>query len=147
MKLAHRFSMQEYFSRLALVGAIYFALSIQHGRAAELVMFERAGCAWCETFNREIAPIYAKTDEGLRAPLRRVDTEKPVPPDLAFIESERWTPVFVLVDRGREIGRIRGYPGEDFFWGLLGELVKKLDTSQASDQRARLAGKILRADD
>ena len=139
--------MQEFFSRVALFGVIYFALNVAHGRAAELVMFERAGCAWCETFNREIAPIYPKTDEGLRAPLRRVDTEKPVPPDLAFIESERSTPVFVLIDRGREIGRIRGYPGEDFFWGLLGELMRKLDASQASDQRAQLAGKILRADD
>jgi hypothetical protein len=40
---------------------------------------------------------------------------------------ERMTPVFVLVDGGREIGRIRGYPGEDHFWGLLGELMARLD--------------------
>jgi hypothetical protein len=32
------------------------------------------------------------------------------------------------VEDGREIGRIRGYPGEDFFWGLLGEMIEKLDT-------------------
>ena len=37
------------------------------------------------------------------------------------------TPLFVLVDNGREIGRIRGYPGEDNFWGLLGALIKKLN--------------------
>ena len=24
-----------------------------------------------------------------------------------------------LVDDGRELSRIEGYPGEDFFWGLL----------------------------
>ena len=40
-------------------------------------MFEQAGCAWCAAFDREIAPIYAKTDEGLRAPLRRVDIAAP----------------------------------------------------------------------
>jgi thioredoxin-related protein len=108
-------------------------------------MFERAGCAWCDAFDREIAPIYAKTEEGLRAPLRRVDTEKPVPPDLTFIETERFTPVFVLVDRGREIGRIRGYPGEDFFWGLLSELVKKLDAATPSDRRVEQSGGRLRA--
>lgn len=130
---------------MTLLGVIYFALGLAPVSAAELVMFERAGCAWCEAFDREIAPIYPKTEEGLRAPLRRVDTEKPVPPDLAFIDSERFTPVFVLVDRGREIGRIRGYPGEDFFWGLLGELVKKLDAATPSDQRVELTGGRLRA--
>jgi hypothetical protein len=89
-------------------------------------MFEQAGCEWCEAFDREIAPIYAKTEEGLRAPLRRVDTSRPLPPDLAFVETERLTPPFVLIDRDREIGRIRGYPGEEHFWGLLGVLLKSL---------------------
>ncbi len=124
---------------------MFIALSLSHAQAAELVMFERAGCAWCEAFDREIAPIYGKTEEGLRAPLRRVDTARPVPPDLAFIETERLTPLFVLVDRGREIGRIRGYPGEDFFWGLLGALMKKLDASAMGDERAQLIEKALRA--
>jgi hypothetical protein len=137
--------MQEFFSRAPLFGAMFIALSLSHARAAELVMFERAGCAWCEVFDRDIAPIYSKTEEGLRAPLRRVDTAQPVPPDLAFIETERLTPLFVLVDRGREIGRIRGYPGEDFFWGLLGALVKKLDASATGDERAQLIEKALRA--
>jgi hypothetical protein len=30
------------------------------------------------------------------------------------------------MDEGREIGRIRGYPGEDFFWGLLGDLIGRI---------------------
>jgi thioredoxin-related protein len=130
-----------------LLGVIYFALGAVNARAAELVMFERAGCAWCEAFDRDIAPIYGKIDEGLRAPLRRVDTARPVPPDLAFVDVERLTPVFVLVDRGREIGRIRGYPGDEFFWGLLGALVKKLDAAKAGDEHALLIGKTSHADD
>ena len=52
------------------------------------------------------------------------------PADLAFIEVERLTPLFVLVEKGREIGRIRGYPGEDHFWGLLDALIEKLDTPE-----------------
>jgi hypothetical protein len=67
-----------------------------------------------------------------------VDTAQGLPPDLAFIETERLTPLFVLVDRGREIGRIRGYPGEDHFWGLLGVLMKKLDASATGEERAQL---------
>jgi hypothetical protein len=110
----------------ALFAAALAAVS-QPARAAELVMFEDAGCMWCARFNAEIGPIYPKTEEGQRAPLRRVDMGKAVPGDLAFIETERFTPLFVLVDQGREIGRIRGYPGEDHFWGLLGMLIRKLD--------------------
>ena len=94
--------------------------------AAELVMFSRVGCPYCAQFDREIGPIYEKTDEGKVAPLRRVDIHAPIPPDLRSITVERITPVFVLVDKGREIGRIRGYPGEDNFWGLLAGLIEDL---------------------
>jgi thioredoxin-related protein len=94
--------------------------------AAELVMFTRAGCPYCAQFDREIAPIYQKTDEGNAAPLRRVDINAPIPADLSAVMVERITPVFVLVDQGHEIGRIRGYPGEDNFWGLLAGLIGDL---------------------
>jgi hypothetical protein len=147
MKLASKRHISEFFSCAALFGAMFVALSFSSARAAELVMFEQAGCAWCEAFDREIAPIYGKTEEGQRAPLRRVDIDRPVPPDLAFIEVERLTPLFVLVDRDREIGRIRGYPGEDHFWGLLGVLMKRLDVSGTAGERAQLFEKTLHATD
>ena len=115
-------------SLLVLAGTMFIAAE---AHAAELVLFERAGCAWCAAFDREIAPIYDKTDEGKRAPLRRVNLDAPPPADLSAIEVERLTPVFVLVDNGREIGRIRGYPGEDHFWGLLGALIAKLDKTDS----------------
>lgn len=95
--------------------------------AAELVMFERPGCPWCAAFDREIGPVYAKTPEGRRAPLRRVDVTQTIPADLGFVMVERITPVFVLINGGREVGRIRGYPGENHFWGLFGELTARLD--------------------
>jgi hypothetical protein len=128
INLASKSYLLKLLSRIALVGAMFIALSVANARAAELVMFEQAGCVWCEAFNREIAPVYGKTDEGRRAPLRRVDIAGPLPQELAFIDIEKLTPLFVMVDNGREIGRIRGYPGEDNFWGLLGVLIKKLDT-------------------
>lgn len=114
-------------------------------QAAELVMFEQAGCTWCEIFDREIAPIYPKTTEGRRAPLRRVNIDRTLPPDLAFIEVERLAPLFVLIDNGQEIGRIRGYPGEDNFWGLLGVLIKKLDATGTSGERVPPTEKTLHA--
>src|SRR6266576_6773963 len=100
--------------------------------AAELVMFEQKGCVWCQKFDREIAPAYDKTSEGKRAPLRRLDIAQPASSDLAFIKRERFTPVFVLVEDGREIGRIRGYPGDVFFWGLLANLIERLDRGETA---------------
>lgn len=92
-------------------------------QASELVMFERAGCVWCARFDAEIAPIYGKTDEAQAAPLRRVDLNSPRPADLAGIDPGAFTPTFVVVKEGREIGRIRGYPGDAFFFGLLDRIL------------------------
>jgi hypothetical protein len=126
----------EFFSRSIILSAVIATFCTANAFAAELVMFEQAGCAWCETFDREIAPIYPKTAEGQRAPLRRVNIDYPLPADLSFIAMERLAPLFVLVDKGREVGRIRGYPGEDHFWGLLGVLIKKLDADGTGRERS-----------
>ena len=109
-------------AKLAWAVAAGLCLSLP-AAASELVMFERAGCGWCARFNAEIAPIYSRTDEGRALPLRRVDLSQPLPADLAGIDPGAFTPTFVVVDQGREIGRIRGYPGDAFFFGLLGRIM------------------------
>ena len=114
-----------------LAGLLALTVTFADARAAELVMFTQRGCTWCQRFEREIAPAYEKTTEGKRAPLRRVDIAQPQPPDLAFILRERFTPVFVLIDNGREFGRIRGYPGDAFFYGLLDNLIAQMDRGEA----------------
>lgn len=95
--------------------------------AAEMVMFEQPGCAWCARFNEEIAPAWPKTEQGQRAPLRRVNIHDDIPADLTEIPVERFTPTFVLVEDGREIARLRGYPGDQFFWAIVDEMLSKLD--------------------
>ena len=92
--------------------------------AAELVMFGSPHCPWCEAWESEIGAIYPKTAEGRLAPLRRVDIDQPWPPDLAEIDPVVFTPTFVLLVEGREVGRILGYPGEAHFWGLLDLLLR-----------------------
>ncbi|MCG8491114.1 MAG: hypothetical protein MI743_05840 [Sneathiellales bacterium] len=96
------------------------------GFAAELLMFEEEGCSWCEKWNEEIGPIYPKTAEGKRAPLRRLDIHDPIPDYIENTAIVHYTPTFVLVDKGKEIGRITGYPGEENFWWFLEQLVAKL---------------------
>lgn len=101
-------------------------LSAPSARSAELLMLEQPGCAWCARFDAEIAPAWPKTAEGKRAPLRRVDITGDWPADLAEIRKERFTPTFVLIDGGKELGRLRGYVGDQFFWYLVGEMIALL---------------------
>ncbi|MEO1550860.1 MAG: hypothetical protein AAFR93_10575 [Pseudomonadota bacterium] len=83
-----------------------------------LLMAEEKGCYWCARWNTEIAAIYPKTAEGRTAPLQRYDVHSDTP-DVAFERRVSFTPTFLLVKDGQEVGRIEGYPGEEFFWGLL----------------------------
>ena len=142
--MATKFRSRKYFSIVSLVGAMFIALAVAHVRAAELVMFEQAGCSWCEAFDRDIGLIYDKTDESARAPLRRVDITQALPADLSFIVVERLTPLFVLVDKGREIGRIRGYGGPEAFWTQLFMLMEKLDRAGTGGERMQRSEKTLR---
>ena len=141
-KLATRSRSLELFSSLALASVMFMVLTAAH--AAELVMFKQTGCSWCEAFDRDIGTIYNKTDDSLRAPLRRVDISQALPADLSFIVVERLTPLFVLVDKGREIGRIRGYGGPEAFWTQLFMLMEKLDRAGTGGEHTQRSEKTLR---
>jgi hypothetical protein len=93
----------------------------------QLVMIEEDGCIWCARWDAEISSIYPKTPEGQAAPLRRIDLRAPRPDDLTFTRSLTFTPTFVLMVDGVETSRIEGYPGEDFFWGLLGQMLSRAE--------------------
>jgi len=95
--------------------------------SAQLIMVEETHCPFCARFNAEIAPVYPKTTEGNIAPLRRVSIDEGWPDDLSHIETESLTPTFILIQDNRELGRLYGYQGDEFFWFLLGELFEKLE--------------------
>ena len=109
------------FALLLIVGGTPSA-----ARSAELIMIESDSCEWCEIWHQEIGPIYPKTAEGKLAPLRRIDIADDIPKDLAKLRRASFTPTFILMDNGKEVSRILGYPGEDFFWGLLEEALTKI---------------------
>lgn len=101
----------------------------------QLVMFERKGCPYCAAWNRDVGVTYAKTDEGHKLPLRRVDIAGPRPKDLRSIPKIVATPTFVILHCGKEFRRITGYIGQDQFWGLMAIDLKALDDEE------RIAGK------
>lgn len=112
MPKAHQF--------LALLFAVFCTVSTVF--AAELIMVEQHGCHYCAKWDKEISHIYPNTAEGQRAPLRRVDLHD-LPDDIAFAARPVFTPTFVLVEDGTELGRMEGYAGDEFFWFLLEKLM------------------------
>ena len=84
-----------------------------------LLMVEEEGCYWCDKWDSEISHIYPKTAEGKTAPLVRHDRQEAMPDRFVLKQPVSFTPTFVLLHKGQEVGRMEGYPGEDFFWGLL----------------------------
>ena len=107
-----------------LVATLAMWLPLSAAAETILLMAEEAGCPWCARWDAEIAQIYPKTPEGQAAPLRRYDMHGPEPEGVALRTPVRFSPTFILVQDGTEIGRIEGYPGEDFFWGLLANMLE-----------------------
>ena len=92
-----------------------------------LLMIDQPGCAYCMAWDREIAPAYPNTDEGRAAPLRRARLGAALPEGVTLDRPARLTPTFILLRDGREVARLEGYPGPDFFWPLLGEMLAIAD--------------------
>jgi len=111
----------------ALTLAVFITLGpMPKANALELVMFRQAFCEACTLWDKEIGQVYGKTKRGQQAPIRNIDIHAERPQEFARIGAVVYTPTFVLVDDGQEIGRIVGYGGEDFFWGLLDQLLERL---------------------
>lgn len=111
--------------RIGFMVALTLLTSAAAAGELRLLMIDRVGCEWCEAWDREIGPVYPKTEAGRRAPLIRSNIRAALPEGVTLDRPARFTPTFVLLRDGAEIGRIDGYPGEDFFWGLLEQLIAR----------------------
>ncbi len=121
MRLVLMFSFLPF--KRALIAAALVTAGAMPLAAAEVVMVDQAGCYWCEQWDKEIGPIYPKTTEGKFAPLRKVDI-RDVADEIELTRRVGFTPTFLLVDDGVELARVEGYPGEDFFWPLIDQMLR-----------------------
>ena len=116
--------------RALLAALAVLALGVARPAAADdlrLLMLEEKGCPWCLEWEAEVGDAYHLTEEGGRAPLMRHSIHEPLPAGVTLARRAHFTPTFVLLEDGTEVGRIEGYPGEDFFYALLGKLFRKAD--------------------
>lgn len=111
------------------IGSVLVLIGLWLTSAAQaetrLLMAEEPGCPWCARWDAEISEIYPKTTEGQMAPLVRYNMHQQVPDGITLNSQVRFSPTFILVKEGVEVDRIEGYPGEDFFWGLLGMMLER----------------------
>jgi hypothetical protein len=120
-----------------LFGLLAFSGTLAPALAAELLMVERVGCPYCAKWVRDVAEIYPLTPEGRRLPVRRVDLADGQPRGAQ--RPVRFTPTFLVMDEGREVGRITGYMDHSMFWGMLGTLLERLGQETATAGQGTIA--------
>lgn len=103
--------------------------------AAELLMYRRDGCPYCAAWDREVGPGYNNSNFGKVAPVRMVDVHG-TRPQVALKSPIIYTPTFVLIDEGREVGRVEGYASNDFFYGMIARLIGELPPNARGDLSA-----------
>ncbi|MDV7340910.1 hypothetical protein RYZ26_14985 [Terasakiella sp. A23] len=112
-----------------IFSALSFGKKVQ---ADEMIFVHSPACIYCQMWREEILPIYHKTDEGKRLPLREVNLDGGMPDDLKHLTYPSFTPTFIILnDKQEEVGRILGY-NQEFFWGFVQENIKKLNPAYQS---------------
>jgi len=121
--------------RLFLKILALMALPLMLAGAAQaelrLLMFDSIGCPYCERWKEEVGVIYPKTPEGRQVPLTIIDIDDPLPEGVTVKSDPVYTPTFVVLRDNAEFGRIEGYLGEDFFWGMLEMILEKAQTAKS----------------
>lgn len=87
-----------------------------------LLMIEELGCPYCARWKRDVEQAYRNSPEGRIAPLEIIMMSDPRVRELKAVV---YSPTFILLDHGREVGRIIGYTGADFFWGEIENLFSR----------------------
>jgi len=101
-----------------------------------LMMVEELGCPWCDRWKAEIGPIYPKTVEGRIAPLVKVMIHDPLEDGITLNSPPIYTPTFILLNDGQEVGRIEGYQSDEFFWWFVENVIKQLPEDLQKDPGA-----------
>lgn len=105
--------------RYALGACFALAVFSASARATELFAFEAPNCGPCKVFKREVLPVYADSPAGKVFPLWVVDMGSKVPFRLA--QPITFTPTFVWVENGVEVGRFAGYRTREQFFEIVNQ--------------------------
>lgn len=93
------------------------------GNRFELVVIEVDNCIYCGLFRRDVAPTYTASDRAKAVPMRFVDINAPDVDRLSLTNPIDSVPTVLVLENGREVGRIAGYVGPEIFFHSLNLLL------------------------
>lgn len=102
-------------------------LSAARGSSVELLVFEHRDCVYCRVFRADTLPRYKESENAVKAPIRFVSIEHTSTDNLKLNGAIQMVPTFVLMQDGREVGRIAGYWAPDNFFKMLSNLMLRTD--------------------
>lgn len=82
----------------------------------ELVVIEVTDCAYCRVFRRDLLPAYAASNQARDVPIRFLKVDEVSRSGSALRAPINIVPTVLVLEQGREIGRIPGLTGQDTFF-------------------------------
>lgn len=89
----------------------------------ELLVVEIDNCIYCGLFRRDVAPTYSASLRARTVPMRFVDINAPDIDALSLTAPIDSVPTVLVLENGREVGRIAGYVGPEIFFHSLNRLL------------------------
>lgn len=89
----------------------------------ELLVVEIENCIYCGLFRRDVASTYSTSGRSKSVPMRFIDINAPDVDRLALRAPIDSVPTVLVVENGREVGRIAGYVGPEIFFHSLNRLL------------------------
>lgn len=89
----------------------------------EILVVEIDNCIYCGLFRRDVAPTYRGSSRAKTVPMRFIDINAPDVDRLALTAPIDSVPTVLVVENGRELGRIAGYVGPEIFFHSLSRLL------------------------
>lgn len=120
-------------TRRAAVGLICFgplaawpelAFTREPSTPFALIMVDDPACRFCRKFDAEVGPGYPATRQGRIAPLIKLRRDSYELGALGLAPAV-YTPTFILMRGKREVGRMMGYPGAEYFFEELDVLIER----------------------
>jgi len=91
----------------------------------ELIVFETQECLYCQLFRRDVLPRVLRSSKTRSILVTFVDLNRGNRRNTQLQRPLVVVPTFVLIRRGREVGRITGYTGLQNFFLLMDEMLRQ----------------------
>jgi thioredoxin-related protein len=97
--------------------------TLPQGENFELVVMEAPGCTYCTLFRRDVLPSYEASPRAKDMPIRFVDVNDEAAEGLGLQSPVDIVPTFLVLKNNKEVGRIPGYTGPEYFFHTINYLI------------------------